>query len=125
MLNTATMLKDSLVALGVLALGSGLFGGMTWAGATVAGGLIVLASLWFTSTVAAKALQKHLDGQGGAGLIAVGLVVKAVVGVAALIALLQVLPAFPVMLGILSVVSAIAVRNAVTMFFSPNGAQEA
>ncbi|MCP4810031.1 MAG: hypothetical protein GY913_07930 [Proteobacteria bacterium] len=125
MLNTATMLKDSLLALGVLALGSGLFGGLAWAGSTLAGGTIVLLSLWFTQAVAAKALKKHLENGGGGALIAVGLLVKGVVGVAMLIGLLQVLPAVPLMLGILSVVSAIAVRNAVMMFSSPNGAQEA
>lgn len=125
MLNPRLMLKDSLVAMGVLALGSGLFGGWMWGLATAAGGAVVLASLWFTATVTAKGLERHLEGQGGGGLIAIGMLAKAVFGVAAIIGLLQVLPGLPVMLGILSVVSAIAVRNMVSMFFTPNGAQEA
>ncbi len=119
MLTPRTMLKDSAIALFVLAAGAGLYGGWIWLGSALAGGLLAMGNLWLISQVVARGFAKHeLTGK-GAAVFAVGLVFKTVVGLALVLLLLNYLPAIPVMVGVLSVVSAIGVRNVVDLASLP------
>ena len=119
MLTPRTMLKDSALALLVLAAGAGLFGGWTWLGAAVLGGLLAMGNLWLISQVVARGFAQHEATGKGAAAFAVGLLLKTVVGLGLLLALLKFLPAVPVMVGVVSVVSAIGIRNIVDLLSMP------
>ncbi len=119
MLTLRTMLKDSALALLVLATGAGLYGGWSWAGSALTGGLLAMGNLWLISQVVARGFSQHDVSGKGAAFFAVGLVLKTVVGLGLLFLLLNFLPAIPVMVGVLSVVSAIGVRNIVDLASLP------
>ena len=123
MLSTRTLLKDSLLVAGLLAVACGLFGGWMWLLAALAGAGLTVGGFALTGKVTERALLKQASGEGGGALLIVGLVLKMVVAAAILLGLLQVLPAMPLLVGALSVVGGIGARNLVNIFYSPTGAR--
>ena len=123
MISTRSLLKDSLLAAGLLAGACGLFGGWMWLLAALGGAALTVGGLALTGKVTERALEKQVDGEGGGVALVFGLVLKMIVAAGLLLALLQVLPALPLLVGALSVVLGIAARSVVSSFFSPTGAR--
>lgn len=115
-----TMLRDSALGVFALVVVGFAWGGLGFAGAIFAGGALALLNFFLLSRLVARLVA----GSSGAGALAAGMMLKALIALGGLWGLLQVFDTAGVFVGLGATVLAVSVRGAVGLFAVPGDPQE-